>query len=90
MLYACAKVRPLPNRSAIVARNKRTDFFQEIERIEQVIAQLLEAERDAFRRMMAAPPGPAKSAALSVYRRAGALQKKAIDRRQRFLEKNRP
>lgn len=73
-----------------MTRNRREDFFTELERIEQVIAQLLEAERDAFRRMMTAPPGPAKSAALSVYRRAAAGQKRAVDRRQRFLEKNRP
>ncbi|MGH8140681.1 MAG: hypothetical protein ACREVV_21130 [Steroidobacteraceae bacterium] len=71
-------------------RNRRADFFTDLERIEQVIAQLLEAERDAFRRMMTAPQGPAKSAALSVYRRAAAGQKRAVDRRQRFLEKNRP
>jgi hypothetical protein len=71
-------------------RNRRADFFLELERIEQVLAQLLEAEHDAFRRMMAAPAGPAKGAALSVYRRAAAAQKKAVDRRQRFLEKNRP
>ena len=61
-------------------RNQREDFFPEIERIEQVLSQILEAERDAFRRMLAAPPGPAQAAA----------QKKAVDRRQRFLEKNRP
>lgn len=73
-----------------MARNRRADFFEEIERIEQVLAQILEAERDAFRRLMSAPPGPAKGAALSAYRRAAAAQKKAIDRRQRFLEKNRP
>jgi hypothetical protein len=73
-----------------VPRNRRSDFFQELERIEQVISQLLEAEHDAFRRMMLAPEGPAKSAALSVYRRAAAAQKKAVDRRQHFLEKNRP
>jgi formiminotetrahydrofolate cyclodeaminase len=71
-------------------RKSRADFFEEVERIEQVLAQLLEAERDAFRRMMAAPPGPAKSAALSAYRRTAAAQKTAVDRRQRFLEKNRP
>jgi hypothetical protein len=71
-------------------RNRRSDFFQELERIEQVLAQLLEAERDAFRRMMGAPVGPAKGAALGVYRRAAAAQKKAVDRRQQFLEKNRP
>ena len=71
-------------------RNRRADFFEEIERIEQVLTQLLEAERDAFRRMIAAPTGPAKGAALSAYRRAAAAQKKAVDRRQRFLEKNRP
>jgi hypothetical protein len=73
-----------------VPRNQREDFFPEIERIEQVLSQILEAERDAFRRMLAAPPGPAQAAALSVYRRAAAAQKKAVDRRQRFLEKNRP
>jgi hypothetical protein len=50
----------------------------------------LEAERDAFRRMMDAPLGPAKSAALSSYRRTAGAQKKAVDRRQKFLEKNRP
>jgi hypothetical protein len=73
-----------------MTRNRRADFFEEVERIEQVLSQLLEAERDAFRRLMAAPPGPAKSAALSSYRRTAAAQKKAIDRRQKFLEKNRP
>jgi hypothetical protein len=71
-------------------RQKRADFFEEIERIEQVLTQLLEAERDAFRRMMDAPPGPAKSAALSSYQRTAQAQKKAVDRRQKFLEKNRP
>jgi ATP/maltotriose-dependent transcriptional regulator MalT len=71
-------------------RNRRADFFEEIERIEQVLNQLLTAERDAFIRMIAAPAGPAKSAALSAYRRAAAAQKKAVDRRQQFLEKNRP
>ena len=71
-------------------RNKRADFFQELERIEQVLNQLLEAERDALRRMMDAPPGPAKATALSSYRRAAAAQKKAVDRRQKFLEKNGP
>jgi hypothetical protein len=71
-------------------RSKRADFFEEIERIEQVLAQILEAERDALRRMLAAPAGPAKAAALSAYRRTAAAQKKAVDRRQRFLEKNRP
>ena len=71
-------------------RHKRADFFEEIERIEQVLHQLLTAERDAFLRMISAPPGPAKSAALSVYRRAAATQKKAVDRRQHFLDKNRP
>jgi len=50
----------------------------------------MDAERDAFHRMMAALPGPAKGAALSSYRRAAAAQKKAVDRRQKFLEKNRP
>jgi hypothetical protein len=74
----------------MMTRQKRTDFFAEIERIEQVLSQLMDAERDAFHRMMAAPPGPAKSAALSSYRRAAASQKKAVDRRQKFLEKNRP
>jgi formiminotetrahydrofolate cyclodeaminase len=71
-------------------RKRRADFFEEIEKIEQVLTQLLDAERDAFRRMIAAPPGPAKSAALNSYRRAAAAQKKAVDRRQIFLEKNRP
>ncbi len=71
-------------------RHRRPDFFDEVERIEQVLNQLLEAERDAFRRMMSAPSGPAKGAALSAYRRAAAAQKKAVDRRQQFLEKNRP
>ncbi|TLY57661.1 MAG: hypothetical protein E6K49_04790 [Gammaproteobacteria bacterium] len=73
-----------------MSRNRRADFFEEIERIEQVLNQLLEAERDAFRRLIAAPAGPAKAAALSSYRRAAAAQKKAVDRRQKFLEKNRP
>jgi len=50
----------------------------------------MDAERDAFQRMMAAPPGPAKGAALSSYRRTAAAQKTAIDRRQTFLEKNCP
>jgi hypothetical protein len=68
---------------------KRADFFEEVERIEQVLTQLLEAERDAFRRMMDAPLGPAKGAALSSYRCAAGAQK-AVDRRQKFLEKNRP
>jgi hypothetical protein len=71
-------------------RKRRADFFEEIARIEQVLTQLLEAERDAFRRMTVAPSGPAKSAALNSYRRAAAAQKKAVDRRQTFLEKNRP
>jgi hypothetical protein len=71
-------------------RQKRSDFFEEVERIEQVLTQLLDAERDSFRRMMDAPPGPAKSAALSSYRRTAGAQKKAVDRRQKFLEKNRP
>ncbi len=71
-------------------RQKRADFFEEIERIEQVLNQLLEAKEDAFRRMMEAPTGPAKGAALSSYRRAAGAQKKAVDRRQKFLEKNRP
>jgi hypothetical protein len=71
-------------------RNRRADFFEELERIEQVLTQLLEAERDAFRRMIGAPAGPAKGAALSSFRRAAGAQKKAVDRRQRFLEKNRP
>jgi len=71
-------------------RQRRTDFFAELERIEQVLNQLLEAERDAFRRMQEAPPGPAKAAALNSYRRAAAAQKKAVDRREKFLEKNRP
>jgi hypothetical protein len=74
----------------MMTRHKRTDFFAEIERIEQVLSQLMDAERDAFHRMMAAPPGPAKGAALSSYRRAAAAQKKAVDRRQTFLEKNCP
>jgi len=73
-----------------MTRRKRTDFFTEIERIEQVLSQLMDAERDAFQRMMAAPPGPAKGAALSSYRRTAAAQKTAIDRRQTFLEKNCP
>lgn len=73
-----------------MSRHKRTDFFGEIERIEQVLSQLMDAERDAFQRMMAAPPGPAKGAALSSYRRTAAAQKKAVDRRQMFLEKNCP
>jgi hypothetical protein len=76
--------------SATTPRQKRADFFEEVERIEQVLTQLLEAERDAFRRMMDAPLGPAKGAALSSYRRASGAQKKAVDRRQKFLEKNRP
>jgi hypothetical protein len=71
-------------------RRKRADFFEEVERIEQVLDQLRAAERDAFVRMMSAPPGPAKGAALSAFRRAAALQKTAVDRRQKFLEKNRP
>jgi hypothetical protein len=74
----------------MMTRHIRTDFFAEIERIEQVLSQLMDAERDAFHRMMTAPPGPAKGAALSSYRRAAAAQKKAVDRRQKFLEKNRP
>lgn len=73
-----------------MARIRRADFFEEIERIEQVIQELAEAERDAFCRLIQAPPGPAKSAALHVYRRAAALHTKAVDRRQRFLEKHRP
>ena len=71
-------------------RRKRADFFEEVERIEQVLDQLRAAERDAFVRMMSAPPGPAKGAALSAFRRAAALQKTAVDRRQKFLEQNRP
>jgi hypothetical protein len=71
-------------------RHRRTDFFTEIERIEQVLSQLMDAERDAFHRMMAAPLGPAKGVALSSYRRTAAAQQTAIDRRQKFLEKNRP
>ena len=71
-------------------RQRRVDFFAELERIEQVLNQLLDAERDAFRRMLDAPPGPAKGAALNSYRRAAASQKKAVDRRQKFLDKNRP
>jgi ATP/maltotriose-dependent transcriptional regulator MalT len=71
-------------------RQKRADFFEEVERIEQVLNQLLAAERDAFLRMIDAPAGPAKSAALSSYRRAAGAQKKAVDRRQKFLDKNRP
>ena len=71
-------------------RRKRADFFEEVERIEQVLNQLLEAERDAFLRMMDAPAGPAKGAALSSYRRAAGAHKKGVDRRQTFLEKNRP
>jgi hypothetical protein len=71
-------------------RNRRADFFEELERIEQVLNQLLAAERDAFVRMISAPDGPAKSAALNAYRRAAEAQKTAIDRRQQFLEKNRP
>jgi hypothetical protein len=74
----------------MMSRHKRTDFFVEIERIEQVLSQLMDAERDAFQRMMAAPSGPAKGAALSSYRRTAAAQKKAVDRRQIFLEKNCP
>src|SRR6266516_1914061 len=86
MLYSSSLQPGLHN----MPRNQRVDFFEEIERIEQVLSQLLAAERDAFARMMAAPAGPAKSAALSAYRRAAAAQKKAVDRRQQFLEKNRP
>ncbi|MGH8304807.1 MAG: hypothetical protein ACRETG_04280 [Steroidobacteraceae bacterium] len=71
-------------------RKRRADFFEEVEQIEQVLNQLLDAERDAFRRMMVAPAGAAKSAALNSYRRTAAAQKKAVDRRQMFLEKNRP
>lgn len=71
-------------------RHKRADFYAELERIDQVLHQLFEAERDAFRRMLDAPPGPAKSAALNSYRRAAAAQKKAVDRRQQFLDKNGP
>jgi hypothetical protein len=74
----------------MMTRHQRSDFFAEIERIEQVLSQLIEAERDAFHRMMAAPPGPGKGAALSSYRRTAAAQKKGVDRRQKFLEKNRP
>lgn len=73
-----------------MTRHIRSDFFAEIERIEQVLSQLMDAERDAFQRMMAAPSGPAKGAALSSYRRTTAAQKKAVDRRQKFLDKNRP
>ncbi len=73
-----------------MARNRRADFFEEVERIEQVVNQAIEAERDAFRRLTSAPTGPAKSAALHAYRRAAAVQRKAVDRRQRFLDKNRP
>jgi hypothetical protein len=57
-------------------RQKRADFFEEIERIEQVLNQLLEAEQDAFRRMMEAPTGPARGAALSSYRRAAGRKRK--------------
>ena len=71
-------------------RIKRDDFFEELERIEQVLVEILQSERDAFRRLAGAPPGPARGAALSVYRRAAAMQKKAVDRRQKFLEKHRP
>jgi hypothetical protein len=81
---------PLRAGAQNMRRQKRADFFEEIERIEQVLNQLLEAEEDAFRRMMEAPTGPAKGAALSSYRRAAGAQKKAVDRRQKFLEKNRP
>ncbi|MGH8294941.1 MAG: hypothetical protein ACRETZ_05475 [Steroidobacteraceae bacterium] len=49
-----------------MARIRRADFFEEIERIEQVIQELAEAERDAFCTLIQAPPGPAKSAALHV------------------------
>lgn len=73
-----------------MARTRRTDFYEEIERIEQVVNQVMEAERDAFRRLISAPPGPAKSAALHAYRRATALQMKAVSRRHRFLDKHRP
>jgi hypothetical protein len=87
---ACYIAGAPPGWSATMPRQKRADFFEEIERIEQVLNQLLEAEQDAFRRMMEAPTGPAKGAALSSYRRAAGAQKKAVDRRQKFLEKNRP
>ena len=73
-----------------MARNRRADFFEEIERIEQVLNQVIEAERDALRRLISAPPGPAKSAALHAYRHAAAVQHRAVTRRQRFLDKNRP
>jgi len=71
-------------------RQKRADFFEELERIEQVLNQLLEAEADAFRRMLDAPVVPSKGAALSSYRRSAGAQKKVIYLRQKFLEKNRP
>jgi hypothetical protein len=74
----------------MMTRHQRCDFFTDIERIEQVLGQLIDAERDSFQRMMAAPPGPGKGAALSSYRRTAGAQKKAVDRRQKFLDKNRP
>jgi hypothetical protein len=73
-----------------VTRIRRADFLEAIERIEQVVLGLGEAERDAFCRLINAPPGPAKSAALHAYRRAATVHKKAVDRRLRFLEKHRP
>jgi hypothetical protein len=71
-------------------RRQRVDFFEEIQRIEEVLAEVAEAEQDAFRRLICARPGPAQGAAMNAYRRAAAMQKKAVDRRQRFLDKNRP
>lgn len=73
-----------------MARKRREDFFEEIERIDQVVNEVIDAERDALQRMISAPAGPAKSAALHAYRRAAAVEKKAVDRRQRFLDKHRP
>src|SRR3981081_3815149 len=46
--------------SATMPLQKRADFFEEVERIEQVLTHLLEAESDAFRRMMDAPLGACK------------------------------
>lgn len=73
-----------------MARKRREDFFEQIERIGQVVNEVIDAERDALQRLISAPVGPAKSAALHAYRRAAAVEKKAVDRRQRFLDKHRP
>lgn len=71
-------------------RTKRDDFYEELERIEKELGPLMDATQVAVKHLFDVPFGPEKAVALADYRREEAAERRAFERRRKFLEKYRP